>query len=69
MPSWRIGSLVDFSFQEYAVAVEFEKFSLWFGKAADVDDAIRNDAHFLHGFLVSHRSDVGVVHHCCNFIR
>ena len=25
-----------------------------FGKAADVDDAIRDDAHFVHGFFVSH---------------
>jgi len=40
-------SSVDFSFQKNVCAMEFKKFSLRFSKVADVDDAIRDDAHFV----------------------
>jgi hypothetical protein len=48
---------ISFAFQKYTRTVKFKKFFLRFGKAANVRDAISNDAHFLQGFFVSHRRD------------
>ena len=56
-PEFGAASHVDFSRQRHIDAVGFEELSLRFSKEPDVNDAVRDDFHFLHRILVRQGRD------------